>query len=308
MGSAALQGCGSDASSPPSGTGNTGGSLCAKDAKITGTVTQCPGTTPAPLPDVCVNPCTLPGCANAACITQAQISQVAPTVTPNLISLLGHCTDGSLCTPIDYIATTGSFLLKKCTSLLGLEGRCASKCIPLVYQQSGYLQRDTCGADELCAPCLDPRYPAGDPKEDTQACHVACDPGPTQTNPAKFDSCGAGGGLCVPKSLVPAEYQAILPVDTCTQADYVCAPTKKAQDINYLFPKCDPSNSIFDTTPDGPGGQKGACVPHYLVDDTPNVPAGIIVQDTCAAGELCAPCNNPISTPPNQPTGACPLQ
>ena len=40
----------------------------------------------------------------------------------------------------------------------------------------------------------------------------------------------------------------------------------------------------------------------------PAIPSGFVNQDSCAAGSLCAPCNNPLA-PPNAPekafTGAC---
>jgi hypothetical protein len=54
-------------------------------------------------------------------------------------------------------------------------------------------------------------------------------------------------------------------------------------------------------------------VPKYLIDDynvpgVPAIPSGFVVQDTCAAGQLCAPCNNPLApadAPDKAFTGAC---
>lgn len=311
-------GCsGGDASSAPTGAGGgtgTGGSgntgtLGVSDVKIYGTVTQCAGTTPAALPqNIRVPACDRPECQDAACIDPSLVTQVAPQVPQSTLAFLGKCgTTNAYCMPIDYIATTGNFQHKTCTSLNGLEGRCISTCIPKVYKDMAYLPQADCAPIERCAPCYDPRYPVG--QDDTGACSQGpCEPGPSPTGPrTKYDSCGAGAGMCVPKTLIPAAYQAVLPKDTCTQTDYLCAPIMKAQDLSYAFPKCVPSNAVFSTTPPAPNGDKGACVPHYLVDDfQPPPPSGVIVQDTCAAGELCAPCNNPLTN--NTPTGACPLQ
>jgi hypothetical protein len=289
----------------------------AKDAIIRGTVTQCTGTSPVTLPqDVSVPACDLPTCKFAACITGAQIQQYAPGVSQDTLNLEAHCSDGqSYCTPGDYIATGGKFLFKKCTSLLGLEGRCVSTCIPQIYNQANYLPKADCADSELCAPCWDPRLPSAGDADVTDACKQSCDTGPDPSGPrTKFDSCGGGDGMCVPSSLVPTEFQYVVPKDTCTQDGYVCAPTAKAKDIHAAFPECSPSNATVQAAAPGPNGQKGACVPHYLIDDynvpgVPAIPSGFVNQDSCASGQLCAPCNNPLA-PANAPdkafTGACP--
>jgi len=287
----------------------------AKDAVIVGSVTQCQGTTPVTLPqDVSVPACSLPTCQHAACITGAQVQQYAPSITQDTLNLMAYCPGTqSYCTPGDYIATGGHFLFKKCTSLLGLEGRCVSTCIPQIYNQANYLPQADCAPSELCAPCFDPRLPAG--QDETDACKQSCDPGPDPSAPkTKFESCGGGAGMCVPGNLVPSEYQYVVPKDTCTQDGYVCAPTEKAKDIHYNFPSCTPSNATTASGAPGPNGEKGGCVPKYLITDynvpgVPAIPDGFVVQDSCAAGELCAPCNNPLAptdAPDKAFTGACP--
>jgi hypothetical protein len=306
-------------------TGASGGSVgavggstmyTAKDAVITGSVTQCTGTQPVTLPqDVSVPSCQVPGCVHAACITGDQVHQYAPNIQQATLNLEAYCPNApnAYCTPGDYIATGGQFLFKKCTSLLNLEGRCVSTCIPQIYNQQTYLPKADCADGELCAPCFDPRFPAG--QDTTDACKQACDPGPAAGSPTtKFDSCGNGLGQCVPSTLVPKEFQYVVPKDTCTQDGYVCAPVEKVKDIHTNFVQCTPSNATTASAAPGPNGEKGGCVPKYLIDDynVPGVtaiPTGFVNQDSCQAGYLCAPCNNPLA-PANAPdkafTGACP--
>jgi hypothetical protein len=296
--------CGTEAASPSDNGGSGGGgTLGAEDAKITGTVTQCPGTTPQPLPNEMVASCTLEGCSAAACIPSNLIQQFVSPETD--LTPLGTCGDPSVyCVPIDYIATTGQFLFKSCTSLGGAEGRCVSTCIPLVAERMTQLPQADCHPTERCAPCYDPI--TGDV---TPACSQACDTGPTQP-PFVFAECGAGLGLCVPQDLVPPDLRSAVPVADCTTAGFVCAPKTHVDDINYVFPTCTPSSDLIAAVNPmpGPNGQVGGCVPAYLVEHTePAPPDGAVLQDGCAAGHLCAPCYNPLVTP-QTPTGACPLQ
>jgi hypothetical protein len=303
----ALAACGTDAQPIGGGGGATGmgggatmgGPLTPADAKITGTVTQCPGTTPGALPDVTVNACVREACSDAACVSVDLIQQFTSTD----LSLLGDCGDPNVkCLPIDFIATTGDFQAKTCTSLAGAEGRCMSTCIPQVADLLAFLPQADCAPSERCAPCYDPRKGG----EDTQACHQGCDPGPTQP-PVVFQECGSGLGFCVPQDVIPANLRTFVPVADCTQAGYACAPKTNVADINHVFTPCEPSSAIIMTLapPPAPNGQKGACVPAYLVDyQEPQPPPESILQDTCDAGYLCAPCSNPLKN--NEPTGACP--
>jgi hypothetical protein len=272
------------------GGGGAGGVINAQDIKIVGSVTQCPGTTPT-LPAGEIPACTSQTCQAAHCVPTNQVPPGTDT------TLLGPCS-GGLCVPDDYIATYGQFQTKVCESIDGAEGRCISTCIPSVAAQLDRLPPADCATTERCAPCYSPIDGT-----DTGACTQGCDQGPTQPK-YQFASCGGGAGLCVPKSLVPADLQAAVPVESCTQPDHVCAPTEKVKDINYNFPACTPSNPIAAGAQPGPNGQKGGCVPKYLVTDP--IQLTVLLQDTCQVNELCAPCTNPLSN--NAPTGACPTQ
>ena len=74
--------------------------------------------------------------------------------------------------------------------------------------------------------------------------------------------------------------------------DFVCAPTVFITDPNYVPPSCLTDSIIF-------GGDPGACVPDCLIGGFEGLLLG---QSTCADGETCAPCTDPIS---GDPTGAC---
>ena len=269
-----------------------GGQSNASDIKITGSTTQCPNTTPD-IPPGQLASCTIANCSNAHCVPASEIPMGTDT------SLLPKCPDQSFCTPDDFIATDGKFLAKKCVSLEGAEGRCLSTCIPAVSSQLSTLPKDTCAETERCAPCWNPIDGA-----DTKACSQGCDTGPPATK-VTFTPCGANRGICVPKSIVPAEFATSVPVADCTKTDYVCAPIEKAKDFNYNFPACTPTSLGGLLGQPAPNGQKGGCVPAYIV---PTDQQALLLVDGCGTGEFCAPCTNPLSMPANQPTGACPTK
>jgi hypothetical protein len=305
----ALPACSSSSATaaPGGGTGAAGGTtgvtVTPSDISITGTVTQCPGTTPGTLPDVTATSCTFPSCQNATCVPQDQIAQFSPDQD---LSLLGTCSPGVYCVPNDFIATTGDFLVQSCNSLQGAEGRCISKCIPQVAAQLTTLPQDTCGADELCAPCVNPIDGT-----DTGACSQSCDPGPDPSRPpVVFPECGGGAGVCVPSTLVtdPVQLASLQAVDDptgiCADSTQVCAPKLKAADQSAPFVPCTMTSAAAAlATMANSTGQLSACVPSYIV---PVAQQPLLLQDGCQANELCAPCFNPLSMPANEPTGACP--
>lgn len=247
------------------------------------TVQACPGTTP--IDPVALNFPTCPLCDDAYCVPTATLSGVlgAADGGSSTMDLLADCADGmSKCVPSSYVATLGKFLLKTCHAFDGAaEGRCVNKCIPRVANQAG-LTQDVCGANELCAPCFMPTDGS-----DTGACNLGCDTGPTE-NTYLFDKCCGDTGSCVPTSMVPTNYQSMLGTDTCTGTDVLCAPDVLA-DPTYIPPTC--------TSVAGAEGRcLAACIPQIAAQ------ASLLPQATCAAGELCAPCFDPIL---GQSTGAC---
>jgi hypothetical protein len=270
-----------------------GGQSNASDIKIVGSTTLCMGAMPM-VPNTQVAACSAPMCTGAHCIPMDQIPMGTDTTT------LAKCPDGTFCTPDDYIATQGKFLVKTCTSLEGAEGRCISTCIPQVAKQIDQLPKDVCMDSERCAPCFNPIDGS-----DTHACTQGCDMIKNKT-PVLFPKCGISAmdstmtprGLCVPKTLVPMDQQGI-PADTCAM-DHLCAPTEKVKDLKYNFPMCTPSG-VAALGMKNMAGQAAGCVPPYLA----GMNASLLMMDTCSAGDLCAPCTVPLSNP-LMVSGACP--
>jgi hypothetical protein len=214
------------------------------------------------------------------------------------------------CAPTDAaLADAGSLgVYEKCTAKLGgtlsLEGRCLPKCFVAGMAAADNLAQETCMTkDFVCAPCYNPIDGS-----DTGACSQKAGDKPVDPKPAQFKTCGAlkaGGtdlGICVPEGLVtdPVQKMALEMAfsgdagvaDLCAAGD-ICAPSLKAKDIRACFKHCTSAVGA------------GACVPTYLVPGNErSVLAGS--PDTCDKdNEECAPCLNPLSSPPNAPTGAC---
>jgi len=237
-------------------------------------------------------------------------------VLPALASNLTACPDGkSVCMPDPIIEAGGSFVPAPCTSSVGnAAGVCLSKCIPLVSDnpQSALLGQDGCGDGELCVPCINPttQAPTGACEINEKLCASGdggtsggddaggmCPyVGPPLLDPNSFGDCApaCGGAHCLPASSVPMAQQSLL--DQCTTKDGaagLCAPDKLIETGGNFVPKT--CTSI--------AGAEGRCVSTCL----PSVAAQAaqLPQDTCDAGEKCAPCFNPTAADPTAPTGAC---
>jgi hypothetical protein len=233
-----------------------------------------------------IDPASLEACGEcggeARCVPSALL-------TDEQAAMLGDCDNGDKCVPDLLIASGGMFLLETCVSLEGAEGRCLSSCVPEVARQTDRLPKDNCGEHELCAPCFDPIT-----GEATGACSQSCDPGPAE-EPFVFAGCcddgeGAALGACVPLAIVPEDQRSLLGADTCSGTD-LCAPKPIA------------AGTYEPTACEGPGGAEARCLPSCLPDIAAQ--ADRLVRGTCAQGELCAPCYDPLS---GDSTGACELE
>jgi hypothetical protein len=237
------------------------------------------------------------------CSDQSGLCVPPDIVDPTQAKALAQdsCSAGNLCAPAKFADPT--FHPQVCTSVGGAEGRCLSKCVSLVAKNESLLPAGGCAANELCAPCTDPRT-----GELTGACSLNGD-APTKP-PVLFDKeCCGTTGLCVPKSAVPAEFATLVPVDNCAGdgggADWVCAPKIKLNDINARFPECIVMLLGLEV-PVGDPNHFGACIPKCIADAqiSSNPLTGLgIAQSNCQPGWMCAPCVNP--TAGNAPTGAC---
>jgi hypothetical protein len=287
-------GSGGTSQTPPTGgaPAATGGSSSSVGGDLS--VTECPGAMGYDLSLVQSMP-ECPLCANARCVPSS-------LVPAGQSDLLAPCDDANTCVPEGYAVTGGSFLAKTCASLEYMpgqkaEGRCISVCVPAVSEQLDRLPQDVCASGERCAPCWEPID--GDL---TGACGIGCDTW-TPGAPQRFEECGADDqdptlpkrGICVPPELVPDNLRSAVPVDTCTSG-WLCAPKEKARDLNYKFPPCAPAVNPLPPDPNQPA----ACVPRYIALNNPS--GGLLAQTSCAAGELCAPCTNPLD---GTNTGAC---
>ncbi len=260
--------------------------------------------------DVCASgylcaPCYDPisGEETSACTQNGDTPKNQPFQFPGCCSGLGHCLpstlltageqasldkdtctgSGSLCSP-DVFSVTGD-LPKACTALgaVGAEGRCIPACVPSIQAEKARLDSGSpaCPANTLCAPCYDPQ---------TGSDTGVCDENGDAPKAAKktFTACCGGVGDCVPKTYVAASTAAELGADTCTGTSLVCAPTA------LLDPSAKPASCT------APGNLEARCLPSCM----PKVAAAAstLLEETCAANELCVPCYDPVT---GVDSGAC---
>jgi hypothetical protein len=195
------------------------------------------------------------------------------------------CADETrLCVPEPWLGDE-PVAAASCRSLGDAEGRCLPACLPDVAGQSDRLPAADCAAQHLCAPCFDPLT-----GEDTGACRLAGDPGPSEPA-ATFARCCGELGRCVPDELVAeADRDRLAPLD-CTAGANLCVPEPWLGDDPVAPASC---RSL--------GGVEGRCLPACLPDvatDADRLPAA-----GCAAQHLCAPCFDPLT---GEDTGACTL-
>ncbi len=231
-------------------------------------------TDPAPTVEACCGDRGV--CLSPLVIPDAQESQLGADT----------CGDaGDLCAPTAL--SDPAYTPPSCVALGGTqEGRCLPDCLPSIAAQASLLDRgvgDVCVAGDLCAPCYDPTTGA-----DTGACTLN---GDTPTDPAPtVEACCGDRGVCLAPAVIPDAQESQLGADTCGDAGDLCAPTALA-DPSYQPMMC---SSI--------GGGEGRCLPDCLPDVAAQ--ADRLPQDICVAGDLCAPCYDPIT---GADTGACTL-
>jgi hypothetical protein len=157
------------------------------------------------------------------------------------------------------------------------EGRCIPEC--LTRGVSSSLTQGECAAEFICVPCYSLITGAS-----TGACNSGGD-APVEAAPMGFDECGDTAGYCVPNTSIGDAGTTLMQL-TCDE-DERCVPKSRVVSPNSCFAHCD---SIFGA---------GACLPTFLV---PESNRGTLQPATCATGELCVPCINPLTT---MATGAC---
>jgi len=271
-----------------------------------GTLPQSEGDCEGPATLEKVDPSTLPPCCDGAhCLPTAK-------VPGKFRRSLATCA-GGYCMPDGFLRgdTPGT-----CTAF-GKEAACASKCLPEAAKNAALLQQDTCGAGELCAPCINPLT-----NEATGICEIgkpsapgdckgsggndasAGPPpkcpheGPPVLDPLGLPSCGnMSGSHCMDTKLVSADMaKKLAPCDRGAGAGAarsgLCVPdvfiTTGGQ---FIPPTC---VSV--------GGAEGRCLHQSLPDVAKQKDS--LPQSTCGGRESCVPCASPID---GADTGACKL-
>jgi hypothetical protein len=242
-----------------------------------------------------VDPAALPGCApecgGAHCLP-------ATRVPSSLTANLAACEGGGKCVPDELIAFGALQPPPACRSLLNVEGRCLSTCLPDVAAQADALPSTGCGENERCVPCFDPTT-----GQDTQACRTPCDM-PKELplvlscpykrtddviHPASLPACtpACAGAHCLSDALVPT---ALAKQVADCDATHKCVPDELIRSGGLAVP--DACRSV--------AGVEGRCLSRCL----PAVAAqGVFVpQSTCDDTHRCVPCYDPLS---GADTGAC---
>lgn len=217
-----------------------------------------------------LNPMLLPACpcAGSHCMPAARVPM-------GQRGMLAPC-QGGYCVPDDFIRTANNYVPPTCAPFGGMgEGRCLSRCLPMVASQAGQLSQSTCSADKLCVPCFDPRTGM-----DTTACRQTCDPGPTQP-PFMFPHCCSGRGTCVPIGNVPENQRDKLEARECP-AMFLCAPNENLEMPPPAPQRCHAPGLLG--LPGGPGVCISRCVKQTLLIRT-------LRQEDCSdPNYFCAPC------------------
>jgi hypothetical protein len=208
------------------------------------------------------------------------------SVPSGAVEQLGQdtCGDALLCAPQELIEP--DYAPPVCRSIGAAEGRCLSECLPDVQKRGDRIPQSTCDAGSRCVPCFDPL--TGD---DTGACNLASDTGPTEP-PKRFADCCSGVSRCVPSTLVDSDDRSRLSRDTCKDREALCVPEALAKDPSSFVP--DTCKSL--------GGLEGRCLPACLPELAPDVDR--LPTAGCPKEHVCAPCSDPWT---GEPTGACKL-
>lgn len=234
---------------------------------------RCPHTGP----DV-LNPALLPACPCAG--TRCMPADRVPAAQRGMLAVCA----GGYCVPDDFIRTANNYLAPTCRPFAGMgEGRCLSQCVPMVASQASMLSRSTCGANQLCVPCFDPRTGMN-----TSACNQTCDPGPHEP-PFRFPECCGGRARCVPETAVPSGQRDSLTRMTCA-AGFLCAPNENL-DPNFRPVRCRATPNpipILGQLPAYDGFCVSTCVNRSFFERLGTA------QGTCPAGFFCGPCRTPL--------------
>src|SRR5262249_49791018 len=112
------------------------------------------------------------------------------------------CSGEQACVPDEVVKQGTKIELKKCKAVLDTDGRCfwpLAKDIIDTYDLLKGATKDQCPADQVCAPCVDPRTNAPTGVCNTGAAaasssSASCGGGAASNGPSSATGSGAGGG------------------------------------------------------------------------------------------------------------------
>lgn len=247
-----------------------------------------------PVTGEATNACTINGDAPSeeprvfdGCCGELGLCVPAEAVSPEDRSRLAadSCEPGgaALCAPRAWLKEPRE-LPEHCRAHGDAEGRCLPNCLPEVAEQAERLRKDRCENGASCVPCFDPIS-----GEDTGACTIGSDPGPSEP-PVLFGSCCGGHARCVPREVVAEASRARLGADGCDgAADALCVPSP------WLAAPAQPPRRCR-AHDDAEGRCLLSCLPELLGR------LGRLRRDACEQDERCVPCFDPLS---GESSGAC---
>ena len=244
-----------------------------------------------------------------ACCGEAEAYCRPPDSVPaNMLDRLDTCPGGDACVPAAYMGA--GYEPVECSSLGGAPGACVSICVKDVKALASILPQDVCDKTERCTPCIDPTDGqdtgactpiqcvedvapggggpvGGDPAEVDEPVDACADPPTNLIDPNLFPSC-CPGAHCVPKAIVPAEFNGLL--GACDNGAGFCVPAPMISSGGKAPPQV--CTSVGGTA----GRCMSTCIPQ-VAEQAADLPV-----DICSSGEVCTPCCDPFT---GQTTGAC---
>lgn len=217
------------------------------------------------------------------------------TVSPEKAASLDACPSGGSCVPDSLRDGT---VPTPCTTAYG-PGACVSLCVKGVADQKARLKRGSCGANELCTPCISPLDGKSTgrcetPKASATAAKKTCtkkagaatdapaaDPRAAEATATPVAPCCGGKGKCIPPAAAGDDADK-LEQKECSD-DKVCAPTENT-DPNFK-PKTCKGSAIT-------GKYTGVCISTCLVLST--LEGLVVEQGDCDSDHQCAPCKYPF--------------
>ncbi len=281
---ALLCACGNLDQSGTPHTGSDGGAPHAPDAGDSSCTPRTDPMDPSALPVCCA------GIGAAHCVPASKIPA-------SFAAQLDACAAGGYCVP-DPLIRSGGARPPSCHSLSGADGVCMSLCVPQVAMYKTLLPRDTCAADERCAPCVNPLdgTRTGVCEIGSNTCGGSGGGGGGPPDPPPAPTCPHVGPPVLDPQTLPGISSALVPAAMASQLAAcptgLCAPDVFIASGGQLIP---PTCQSLD-------GAEGRCLNPVIPQVASQ--ASQLPQSTCAAFERCVPCYSPLD---GSETGACKL-